>query len=82
MTALPTRTAVTDPPHNYSGSSTSAQTSRFARAEYVSSDAAHTLPDFPSENHDQRSYIRWRTEIHTEAYRTTREHGVALVFTD
>jgi len=73
---------ITDPPYNSGGRTSSERTGRTPRAKYTSSDAAHDLADFPGDNRDQRSYIRWLAEFLTEAYRITRDHGSALVFSD
>ena len=73
---------ITDPPYNSGGRTASERTSRTARTKYTSGDAAHQLADFPGENKDQRSYTRWLAELLTEAFRVTRNHGVAVVFSD
>ncbi|MGH4028707.1 DNA-methyltransferase [Actinomycetota bacterium Odt1-20B] len=73
---------ITDPPYNSGGRTSSERTSRSARAKYTSGDAAHDLANFPGENRDQRSYLRWLTELLTESYRASREHAIAMVFTD
>lgn len=73
---------ITDPPYNSSGAASAAAPTRSARGKYVSSSAQHTLADFPGESRDQRGYTRWLTELLTESYRATREHGFALVFSD
>ncbi|MFM9373396.1 DNA-methyltransferase [Streptomyces sp. Da 82-17] len=73
---------ITDPPYNSGGRTSSERTSRTARAKYTSGDAAHDLADFPGENRDQRSYLRWLTELLTESYRASREHAIAMVFSD
>lgn len=73
---------ITDPPYNSGGRTSSERTSKTARAKYTSGGAAHTLANFPGENRDQHAYMRWLTELLTESYRASREHAVAMVFTD
>lgn len=73
---------ITDPPYNSGGRTSSQRTSRTARAKYTSGDAAHKLPNFPGENRDQRSYMRWLTELLTESYRASRYNAVCMVFSD
>jgi site-specific DNA-methyltransferase (adenine-specific) len=73
---------ITDPPYNSGGRTSSERTSRTARAKYTTAGAAHNLANFPGENRDQRSYRAWLTELLTQAYRASREHSVAAVFTD
>ncbi len=73
---------ITDPPYNSGGRTAQERTGRTARAKYTSTDAAHSLADFPGENKDQRSYTYWLSQLLAESYRATKNGGVALVFTD
>lgn len=74
---------VADPPYNSGGTTTTTRTSATTRSKYVSSDSGNqSLPDFPGDNRDQRSFTAWCTLWLTECLRVTRPGGSALVFTD
>ncbi|MGE7440082.1 DNA-methyltransferase [Kitasatospora sp. NPDC001175] len=73
---------ITDPPYNSGGRTSSERTARTARAKYTSGDARHDLQNFPGENRDQRSYRAWLEALLTQAYRASKEHSVAMVFSD
>lgn len=73
---------ITDPPYSSSGSSATANVNRTARNKYVSSDAGHTLPDFPGDQRDQHGYLAWLTLILAETWRITRPGRSLLTFCD
>lgn len=77
-----THLVIADPPY-CSGSSGSAQrTSQSPRDKYVQTGAAHVLPDFDSDQRDQRSFTYWCTLWLAHCHRLTARGGVVMVFTD
>lgn len=75
-------TVIADPPYNSGGRTSSERTTNSARGKYVSSDARHTLADFPGDNRDQRSYTHWLALVLGEAMRVSKTGATALVFSD
>lgn len=73
---------LTDPPYSSGAGTNTDRTTRSARSKYVSSDASHTLADFPGDNRDQRSFIHWLAIILGECLRVARAGASCLVFTD
>lgn len=73
---------ITDPPYSSGGTYSAQRTTLSTRRKYVSSGAGHSLPDFPGDNRDQRSYGYWCSLWLGECLRVCRPGGVCLVFTD
>lgn len=73
---------LTDPPYSSGAGTATARTTTSARGKYVSSDAKHTLADFPGDNRDQRAFTHWLAIILSECLRTATTGASCLVFTD
>lgn len=85
LSTIPVGTAglvVADPPYCSGGQSATERRKQSARGKYVSGDAKHTLPDFPGDNRDQRSFTLWITMILSECLRASVDGASCLVFTD
>lgn len=72
---------LTDPPYS-SGGQFRADRNQTTRTKYVSSDAQHSLADFPGDSRDQRSYMTWCALWLAECWRVLKPGRAAVVFTD
>lgn len=73
---------IVDPPYNSGGRTPNDRRAQTARGKYVSSNAAHDLPDFEGDCRDQRGYLAWLSLILADCLRITQTGGSALVFSD
>ncbi|HFO4199839.1 TPA: site-specific DNA-methyltransferase, partial [Escherichia coli] len=73
---------ITDPPYSSGATHKAGRTCQGSHAKYINDEDLHRFEGFEGENMDARSWEYWTHLWMTQAWRTVRPGGYALVFTD